>query len=81
MLDINIPHMTGDANKAARELSKAAREVGAKATGNVLRIIESPTTKTIVWGTLVLVGASLAFRFYSELRNEVIHKPRQAKPQ
>ena len=72
MLDLlRLPDgMTGDASQIGAEL-------GAKATANLLRIVESPATmealrlaRLVAVGLLALAGGWLALRALSELRKE-----------
>ena len=58
-------------NARARNLKFVAPPaIGAKATANLLRIVESDTAKALVWGCLLLAGGWLALRAYTELRKE-----------
>ena len=70
MLDFNLPQLTG----TAAELSSFGGEIGAVATGNVLRIVEGRTARIAVCGTLLIVAGWLSFRAYMELRGAAVIK-------
>jgi len=79
MLDIgvNLPHLT---DAGAKDLSAGAKDLGAAATANLLRIVESGTTRLLVGGLLLLGAGALGFYTLRELRSgapvrhEVVHR-------
>jgi hypothetical protein len=80
MLDFTSPHLSGDVG----EMGKGIGSFGAEATANVLRIVMSDTAKTLtgtatalsdtaktlVWGTLTIVGAFVFFKIAVGLHRE-----------
>ena len=63
MFDLTAPHLSGDVGNIGRGL-------GSEATANVLRIVESDMAKTVVWGTLAIVGAYVAYSIAVGLHRE-----------
>jgi hypothetical protein len=66
MFDLTAPHLSGDIS-----------EIGAEATANVLRIVESDTAKALsrtaealVCGTLAIVGAYVSYTIAVGLHRE-----------
>ena len=86
MLDMNMPLLTdAGAKDLGRNLGRdLGRDLGAEATANLLRIVESGTTRLLVGGLLVLGAGALAFYTLRELRSassvqhEVFHLNRDA---
>ena len=91
MFDLNLQHLTDagahdlaagahDLAASARSFAEGTRDAGAAATGNLLRIVESDTTRWLVAGGLSLGFCALAFYTLRELRvgatsrHEVIHR-------
>jgi hypothetical protein len=91
MLDLNMPLLTdAGAKDLGRNLGRnlgrdLGRDLGAEATANLLRIVESGTTRLLVGGLLVLGAGALAFYTLRELRSassvqhEVFHLNRDAR--
>ena len=72
MLDIKMPDgVTG----TMKEFGDAMRDIGAAATGNLLKIVESRTALVTVVGTLAIVASWLTFKAYVELRGGAVVKP------
>jgi hypothetical protein len=66
-LNFSAPHLTGDVAHAGE---RAGERAGAEATANLLRIVESGTAKVVVWGTLMIVGAFVAYTIAVGLHRE-----------
>ena len=65
MFDLTFPANISD--EGAKEIGK---EIGAVATGNVLKILDNHTTRVIVYGSLFLIGSYMAFNAYLALRSK-----------
>ena len=59
MFDLTAPQLSGNIER-----------IGAEATANVLRIVESNTAKAVVWGTLAIVGAYVSYTIAVGLHRE-----------
>ena len=73
-----MPHLP---DAGAKDLGRdLGRDLGAAATANLLRIVESGTTRLLVSGLLLLGAGALAFYTLRELRSgtpvqhEVVHR-------
>jgi hypothetical protein len=90
MLDFTAPNLSGDVGEIGRGLGEVGRGM-VSSSANALRIVESDTTKVVVWGVLAIVGAYVSYTIAVGLHREfggakppvehsVLHRSERAPP-